>query len=155
MTIEATPQPVSMMPYALKFVGWYTLFTILVMVINTFLNFQSSSMGIVGLVVSCMPACQSFVKNTARAMSKGERVSFAVLGTVLALVVQVVLLVALLAISGVDISPSGISEMLNALDMPMSILIAVIAFAIVLSWVIIYFASGWMCKTEMKRLTKA
>jgi hypothetical protein len=155
MTIEATPEPVSMLSYALKFTGITFLLTLLVVVITELLKFDvPSSMGIITLVVSAAPVAQGFVAKNSRVMSKGEHVSFATLGTIFSVLASLIMYAGFLKFSGVELSIETLNQAFGTTEIPWAILAAILAFALVVSWLVLYFSTGWMCKSAMKRLAK-
>jgi hypothetical protein len=155
MTNEATPQPISMMSYALKFTGISTLLSLLVVVITELIKFDvPSSMGIITLVAASAPVAQSFVTKNGRVMSKGERVSFATLGTIFSVLTSLVVYAGFLKFSGVELSVATLNEVFGTTEIPWGILAAILAFALVVSWLVLYFTTGWMCRGAMKRLSK-
>jgi hypothetical protein len=156
MTIDATPQPASMMSYALKFTGISILLSLLIVVITELLKFDvPSSMGIITLVAASAPVAQGFVTKNGRVMSKGERVSFATLGTIFSILASLVLYTGFLKFSGVELTGATLNEAFGTTEIPWGILAAILAFALVVSWVVLYFSTGWMCRSAMKRLEKA
>jgi hypothetical protein len=156
MTIDATPQPASMMSYALKFTGISILLSLLIVVITELLKFDvPSSMGIITLVAASAPVAQGFVTKNGRVMSKGERVSFATLGTIFSILASLVLYAGFLKFSGVELTAATLNEAFGTTEIPWGILAAILAFALVVSWVVLYFSTGWMCRSAMKRLEKA
>jgi hypothetical protein len=155
MTIEAVPQPISMMSYALKFTGISTLLSLLVVVITEILKFDApSAMGIITLVAASAPVAQGFVTKNGRVMSKGERVSFASLGTIFSILTSLALYAGFLKYSGVELSVATLNEVFGTTEIPWGILTAILAFAVVVSWLLLYFTTGWMCRNAMKRLSK-
>ncbi len=155
MTKETMPQPISMMSYALKFTGISTLLSLLVIVITELIKFDvPSSMGIITLVAASAPVAQGFVTKNGRVMSKGERVSFATLGTIFSVLTSLVVYAGFLKFSGVELSVATLNEVFGTTEIPWGILAAILAFALVISWLVLYFTTGWMCKGAMKRLAK-
>jgi hypothetical protein len=153
MTKEATQQPISMMPYALKFAGFTVLLSLLVVFITELLKFDvPSSMGIITLIAAAVPVAQSFVSKNSRVMSKGERLSFATLGSIFSLLASLVLFAGFMKFSGVELSTTTLNEIFGTPEIPWGILAAILAFALVISWLVLYFSMGWMCKGAMKRL---
>ena len=155
MTIGTTPQPISMMSYALKFTGISTLLSLLVIVVTELLKFDApSSMGIVTLIAAVAPVAHGFVTKNGRVMSKGERVSFATLGTIFSVLASLVLYAGFLKFSGVELSVATFNDVFGTTEIPWGILAAILAFALVVSWLVLYFSTGWMCRGAMKRLAK-
>ena len=155
MTNEATPLPISIMSYALKFTGISTLLSLLVIVVTELLKFDApSSMGIVTLIAAVAPVAQGFVKKNERVMSKGERVSFAILGSIFSLLTSLLMFAGFAKYSGVELSIASLNEMFGTTEIPWAIIAVILAFAFVLSWVVLYFSTGWMCRSAMKRLAK-
>lgn len=155
MTIEATPQSISMLSYALKFTGISILLSLLVIAITELLRFDApSSLGIFTLVVAVAPVAQGFVTKNGRVMSKGELVSFATLGSIFSLLASLVLFAGFMKFSGVEPSLAALNEVFGTTEIPWGILAAILAFALVISWLVLYFCAGWMCKGAMKRLAK-
>ena len=155
MTIEATPQPISMMSYTLKFTGISTLLSLLVIIVTELLKFDApSSMGIVTLIAAVAPVAHGFVTKNGRAMSKGERISFATLGTIFSVLASLIVYAGFLKFSGVELSVATLNEVFGTAEIPWGILAAILAFALVVSWLVLYFSTGWMCRGAMKRLSK-
>ena len=155
MTTAAARQPVSMMPYALKFTGISFLLSLLVIAITEILKFDApSAMGIVTLIAAVAPVADGFVKKNERAMTKGERVSFAILGSIFSFLASLVLFAGVMKFSGVELSMATLNELFGTTEIPWGILAALLVIALLFSWLVIYFSSGWMCKTALKRLAK-
>lgn len=153
MTMEPTPQPISMLPYALKLAGISALLSMLLAVFVIFTGIElPSAMGMITLIAATSPVAHGFVTKNNRVMSKGERVSFATLGTIFSLLVSLILSAAFLSFSGIELSLAALNEMLK--DISWAIIAAIFAFAILISWLAIYFSTGWMCKGALKRLAK-
>jgi hypothetical protein len=155
MNDATASQPVSMMSYALKFTGISILLSLLIVVITELLKFEvPSSMGIITLVAASAPVAQGFVTKNGRVMSKGERVSFATLGSIFSLLASLVLFAGFAKFSGVELSVATLNEVFGTTEIPWGILAGILAFALVVSWLVLYFTTGWMCRGAMKRLTK-
>lgn len=155
MTVQNTPEPTPMLLYALKFTGISTLLSLLVIIITELLKFDvPSSMGIITLIAAVAPVAQSFVTKNGRVMSKGERVSFATLGSIFSLITSLVLFAGFAKFSGIELSMATLNEVFGTTEIPWGILSAILAFALVVSWLVLYFSTGWMCKGAMKRLAK-
>ena len=155
MTIAATPQPTSMLSYALKLTGISTLLSILVIVITELLKLDvPSAMGIITLVAATAPVAQGFVTKNGRVMSNSERVSFATLGSIFSILASLVLFAGFAKFSGVELSAATLNEVFGTTEIPWAILAGILAFALVISWLVLYFTTGWMCKGAMKRLQK-
>lgn len=156
MTTEATPQPISMLSHALKLTGISILLSLLLIVITEILNFDlPSSMGIITLIAAVAPVAQGFVAKNGRVMTKGERLSFATFGSIFSFLASLVLFIGLMKFFGVEISVATLNQVFGTTEIPWGILAAILAFALVVSWLVIYFSAGWMCKGAMKRLEKA
>jgi hypothetical protein len=155
MTNEAVPQPISMMSYALKFTGISTLLSLLVAFITELLKFDApSAIGIITFIAASAPVAQGFVTKNGRVMSKGERVTFAILGSIFSLIALLAFDAGLMVFSGVELSLATLNEMFGTTEIPWGILAAILAFALVISWLVLYFTTGWMCRGAMKRLQK-
>jgi hypothetical protein len=155
MTIEATSQPVSMLPYALKFTGISILLSLFVVLVTELVSFDvPSSMGIVILVVVASVVVQGFVAKNSRVMSTSERLSFSTLGTIFSFLSSLIFYAGFMKFAGVEISAATLSQVLGTSEIPWTILAAVLAFAFVITWLTLYFSTGWMCRSAMKRLGK-
>ncbi len=155
MTIEPAPRPISMMPYALKFTGISALLSIFLITLTELINFDvPSSMGTIIMVAAVIPVAQSFVKKNGRVMSEVERVSFAILSSIFSLFTSLVIFAGFIKLSGFDLSMATLSEALGTTEIPLGFLVIMLAFALVLSWAVLYFCTGWMCKSAMNRLAK-
>jgi hypothetical protein len=155
MTTEATLQPISMLSYALKLTGISILLSLLLIVITEILNFDlPSSMGIITLIAAVAPVAQGFVAKNGRVMTKGERVSFAAFGSIFSFLASLVLFLGLMKFFGVEISVATLNQVFGTTEIPWGILAAILAFALVVSWLVLYFTTGWMCRGAMKRLSK-
>jgi hypothetical protein len=149
--MNASSGPVSLQKYILQFAGVYILCSIVIFAITSVLNFEvPSSMGIVTLIASTAPVMQSFVKRENRMPLKSERVNFASLATAVSLLLSVIFVAALCAVY--QLNPL---DVLQALEIPLWAIAAMLLFAAGLSWVVIYFFSGFMAKQTMKQIEKA
>jgi hypothetical protein len=141
-----SPNPVSWGHYILIFLGANVLCNVAVLLITTVLNFEiPSSMGIIMLMVSVMPAVESFVKNESRVLSKSERVQFASLGTASYLALS-----AFFGVIAYMFGAFSLQEILN--EIPFLFLLLLIAIVVVVCWLVIYFGTGFMAKQSLKRL---
>ena len=144
-----------MLSYALKLTGISTLLSILVIVITELLKLDvPSAMGIISLVAATAPVAQGFVTKNGRVMSNSERVSFATLGSIFSILASLVLFAGFAKFSGVELSAATLNEVFGTTEIPWAILAGILAFALVISWLVLYFTTGWMCKGAMKRLQK-
>jgi hypothetical protein len=155
MTIEPAPQPITMLPYSLKLAGISVLLSILLIVITMLTKIElPSAIGMITLIAATAPVAQGFVTKNSRIMSKGERVSFATLGSIFSLLASLILSAAFLSFSGVELSLEMLNAVLGSLETPWRMLAAIFAAALAISWLVLYFCTGWMCKSAMKRLEK-
>jgi hypothetical protein len=137
--------------YLFQFIGAYVLCSAIIFAITTLLNFDvPSSMGIITLIASTAPVVQSFVKREQRLPSKGERARFALLATTASLALSALAVLAMLSVYSV-----GPMEALQTLGIPLwgAALLAVIA--ILVSWLVLYFFTGFMSKQALKQIEKA
>jgi hypothetical protein len=142
---------VSMKNYMLQFVGIYILCSAAIILIPLFLNFEiPSSMGIVTLIAATAPVMQSFVKREQRVPTKAERRNFATLSTLVSLLLSAVLILGSLALYQV-----GPLEAIAALQIPAWVIALIILISGLLSWLVIYFFSGFMARQTMKQIEKA
>jgi hypothetical protein len=153
MTSEAAPQPVAMLPYALKLAGISVLLSILLLVIVMFTKIElPSAMGMVTLIAATAPVTQGFVTKNGRVMSKGERVSFASFGSIFSLLASLILTAAVLSFSGIELSFEMLNAVLGTTETPWVVLVGILAAGLVIGWLVLYFSTGWMCRGAMKRL---
>jgi hypothetical protein len=160
-----TETTVEMKPYLLQFVGVYALCIVAIYLITTLLNFDApSSMGMATLIAATAPVMQSFVNKEQRVPTRSERANFATLATVATLVIGV-----LIVILWSTVFQTNPLELLNATDTIgaglgggsilsagfMVIALAAMAIAAVLSWVVVYFFSGFMANQTLKQIEKA
>lgn len=137
--------------YVVQFAGVYILCNILVAAITYVLNFEvPSSMGIITLIASTAPVMQSFVKREQRVPTKSERSNFATFATLASLVLSAVVFLTLFAVY--QVNPL---DLMSVLGIPFYAVAALLAFAVALSWIVIYFFSGFMAKQTLKQIEKA
>lgn len=123
---------------------------------HRFLKFDApGSMGIVTLIAAVAPVAHGFITKNGRAMSKGERISFATLGTIFSVLASLIVYAGFLKFSGVELSVATLNEVFGTTEIPWGILAAILAFALVIGWLVLYFSTGWMCRGAMKRLSKS
>ncbi len=149
--MDARISPVSLQKYVIQFAGLYVLCNIAIFAITTLFNFDApSSMGIVTLIASTAPVMQSFVKREQRVPSSRERVLFASMATAASLILSAVLAGIMLAVY--QLNPLVVMDVFS---IPAWAILATVVFAIVLTWVVIYFFSGFMAKQTLKQIEKA
>jgi TRAP-type C4-dicarboxylate transport system permease small subunit len=93
---------------------------------------------------------QSFVKREQRVPTKAERRNFATLSTLVSLLLSAVLILGSLALYQV-----GPLEAIAALQIPAWVIALIILISGLLSWLVIYFFSGFMARQTMKQIEKA
>ncbi len=149
--MDTRTSSVSLQKYVMQFAGIYVLCNIAIFTITTLLNFDvPSSMGVITLIASTAPVMQSFVKREQRVPSNRERTSFATLATAASLILSAMLAGIMLAVY--QINPLALMDVFS---IPVWAVLAMVLFAIVLTWVVIYFFSGFMAKQTLKQIEKA
>jgi hypothetical protein len=146
-----TTSSLSLQKYVLQFTASYLLCSAAVFVITSFMNLAvPSGMGIVALMVSIAYPLDTFVKSEQRLMTKGERARFAFLATLSSLVLSAIVILA--ACTYYKIGPT---KLIGISGIPDWVLGLLAAFAVLVSWVVIYFGSGTIGKQALKRFEKA
>jgi NhaP-type Na+/H+ or K+/H+ antiporter len=149
--MNTTASELSTKRYLLQFTGAYAVCVVLVILITTVLNFDvPNAMGIITVIAATTTVIQSFVKREGRVPTKTERVRFAVLATVITLIITALLVGLSLLIY--QINPFDI---LRAESVPFWGVALIAALAAAITWVVIYFFSGFMAKQAMKQIEKA
>jgi hypothetical protein len=155
--MQSETTPAKLTPYLLTFTGIYLLAIAAVFAITTLLNFEApSAMGIVTLMVAVAPVMQSFVKKEGRVPTKRERVNFATGGTLLSIICSILaVIVAVLALDGAAAMNDLVTLGLSELSAHPGLFAAIAAAVIVVSWLVIYFSSGFTARNSLKLLAKA
>lgn len=137
--------------YLLQFTAYYVLCIVAVVAITSLLKFDvPSSMGIITLIAATAPVIQGFVKRENRVPSKSERMKFATLATVITLILTALFIALWLAIY-----KANPFDLMQAMAIPAWVILAGALFAAVLSWVVVYFFTGFMSRQAMKQIEKA
>jgi hypothetical protein len=143
---------------SLSFAGLLILGQVIYGIISYFVEFQSSSMGIVLLMAAGMGAGQTFGASQKRAMTPRERAMFAVYATAIGLAIGAAGMLAVFKWYGVPFSmdallmsmgkgPADAAELRGFLWIGLSI-------AVVVSLIVTYFASGFGAKAAVRQLEK-
>jgi hypothetical protein len=139
--------------YLLRFTGIYVLCCLALSIAAYFIPSLPNSLGIVALIAAVAPVGQMFARDKGRVPTSGEKASFATLGTLASLAVSAALFLAFVAI---EVGPSQAVPAIGALMQSAGVgpvfIAAVLAFAIAVSWLVIYFFSGMMAKQALKQL---
>jgi hypothetical protein len=155
MSLDASTANVSLTKYLWQFLGAYVVCILLIAAITYFLNFEApSAIGMVALIASASPAGQTFVRTNNRAMTTGERARFALLATVASMLLSLLMILGALAASGLPLSVAGFGEMMGFPEMDSGILSIILGVGIVVSWVVIYFALGFIGRSTLKQMAK-
>jgi hypothetical protein len=150
----------SMSKMLLAFLGFLILFQAALAGIGYFFpDFEEpKSMGLIILMVSAMSSGQIFVRDSGRALTSGEKLKFAVLGTIISLALSIGLAWATFAYFGIPFTPSTVYLALigqnpSPGDLQMFVLVGG-GVAIIASILICYFAAGFGAKTQLKQMAK-
>jgi hypothetical protein len=140
----------NLMKHVIQFCVAYAGCSVLVYAVTTMLNFDApSSMGIISMMASTTYPIQSFVKDQQRAPTKSERSLFAFFTTLASLALSAVVFLGFMAVYQV-----GISDVLTGFgvaEVPAWVWGLIALFTVGLSWVVVYFFSGFIAKQAMKR----
>jgi hypothetical protein len=149
--MNTTANELSAQRYLLQFTGSYVVCVVLVILVTTVLNFDvPNAMGIITVIAATTTVIQSFVKREGRIPSKNERVRFAALATVITLIITALLVGLSLLIY--QVNPFDI---LRTEGVPLWGVVLIAALAAAISWIVIYFFSGFMAKQTLKQIEKA
>jgi hypothetical protein len=152
--IDNTPT-VSLTPYLLQFAGIYVLISILVMAFFYFTEIDPPSVtGMLSVMAGAMIAGQNYATKTRRLMGRKERLTFASLASLIAVVGSIALLVVFLLFMGVPFSFTAMTTTMGLPDIPVSIWFLLLALSLVLSWVVAYFTVNLTAKTYLKKLNQ-
>ncbi len=150
----------SMTKMVMSFLGLLLLGHIILAAIGYFFPKieMPSSIGIVFLTVAAISAGQIFAKDASRAMTSGEKFKFAVLATILAMVLAICALWAMFAFYGVPFTLENVflgtvGEVPSANEMQMFALIGA-GIGILVSLLVCYFGSGMGAKMYLKQMAK-
>lgn len=148
-------RPFPMGKYLLQFMGISIAIAVAVIAFTMITGIDTpSSMGIISLVATLAAVSQSVAKNEGRELTKGERVRFATWSSLLSLALSVAMFLIMMALAGVPLNSAGIAAAFGETDIPMGILLALLAFGFVVTWVITYFAMGFTVRQALKRQAK-
>lgn len=149
--IKGTENSFAGQRYLLQFTAYYVLCIAAVVAITSFLKFDvPSSMGIITLIAATAPVIQGFVRRENRVPSKSERMKFATLATAITLILTALFIAVSLAFY--QVNPF---DLMQAMAIPAWVIVAGALFAAVLSWVVIYFFTGFMARQTLKQIEKA
>jgi heme/copper-type cytochrome/quinol oxidase subunit 4 len=144
----------SLAPYFKQFALYYCLTTLVTVAIVSLLQFEMpSSMGIIILMAAASGPFVSFVHATKRAPTKGERARFATGATIIATLLSMIFFVGgAYVMGGVDLLHyfAGLAQKLWTDEPPLAAALPFIALFV--SWVVIYFTSGFYTKQVLKNL---
>jgi hypothetical protein len=144
---------VSLTPYLLQFAGIYTIVSILMMAFFYFAEIDPPSVtSMLSVMAGAMIAGQNFATKTRRLMGRRERITFASLSSIIAVVGSLALIVAVLFFLGVPFSHSAMTTALGLPDILGWIWFALLALSLILSWVVAYFTVNWTAKGYLKKL---
>lgn len=139
--------------YLLRFTGIYALCCLALSAAAYFIPSLPNSLGIVALIAAVAPIGQMFARETGRVPTSGEKASFATLGTIASLAVSAVLFYIFAAI---EVGPgqvfAAIGAMMQQAGIGAGVVAIILAIAVAVSWLVIYFFSGIMAKQTLKQL---
>jgi hypothetical protein len=152
---QSEAENVSMLP----FVGFFLIAVValqaIVIAITTIFQFDAGgAMGIIVMFVATQWPMSMFVNKSSRVPTKGERVRFATLGTIGALLLSL----AIVYIIGFFVGDNLISALIadaQAEGMSAPLVVGfVLLVGFVIGWLVVYFASGFSAKQAMKIFDK-
>jgi hypothetical protein len=147
MSSAETP---NLQKYIWQYVVSYILCSVIVAAITYIIDIEvPSSMGIITLMVSASYPMQTFVRTEQRVMTKGERSRFAAWATAASLALTAVTVFVMCLYYGVSVS-----DLIEYAEIPFWLMALVGFIAVVLSWVVVYFGSGFMGNQALKQLKK-
>jgi hypothetical protein len=146
--MDTPATPVNMMPYIRQFILVQLLLIAILFLVQIFILDLPSSMGIITVMAAAAPPLQKFATVHRRELLKQERFSFTNMGAFLSGCLS-------MGLTGLAVILGGGPASFGLGDMPAWgwALIALAAFG--LSWIVLYFASGFMVRSAVKRLAKA
>jgi hypothetical protein len=146
--MDTPATPVNMMPYVRQFILIQLLLIAILFLVQIFILDLPSAMGIITVIAAAATPLQKFAKDHRRELLKQERFSFTNKGAFLSACLSMVL-------TGLAVILSGGAASVGLGDMPAWgwAIIALAAFA--LCWVVLYFASGFMVRSAVKKLAKS
>jgi hypothetical protein len=141
----------SLTKYVVQFAGGFILLGAVLVVVSTLLNVQLPSSVTFGILIGATGyPVFNFVKTEQRLMEPHERARFALWATLVNVAVLIPIFLGVCALDHVSpmdfIAASGVS-------LGEALFVAI--FALVLTWVPVYFAAGMFGKVGMKQLDKA
>jgi hypothetical protein len=142
-----TTPPISMTPYVKQFALVLLFCTVILVLVQMFLVELPSAMGIITIMAAGGVPIQKFAADHQREMQKSERVSFATLGSVLAIVLSAAFFLLAIFLTG-GLAGLGLG------DMPLWFLPLMFVISFVISWLVLYFETGFMVKMALKNLAK-
>ncbi len=157
MTISTSPASGSLTKPLLIFTAFIIAGNIILAIIGSYIELPSS-IGIIVMVAAAMGAGQSFGNSTRRLMTKGERFRFALIATLIAIVVAILAFWAAFAYYGVPftlqnmmlgfgIAPGEVEEF-------KSIMMIIIPIALLINIAVAYFTVGFGARSALKQLEK-
>jgi hypothetical protein len=141
--------------YYLMFLGLFLVGAAIVNLVTSLLDFETpAAMGIIITMFSAMGPAQAFVRKEGRPMSRGEKLRFATVCTVLSLTLSLGFFLAVFAYYGVPLRPDAIMQALNLPPGDFAILLAVLGFAVVLTWLVILAGVHFGGKGALKQIER-
>ena len=140
----------SLTKYVVQFAGGFILLATVGAVVSSLFNLSASSAVGIGVLIGATGyPVLNFVKTEQRLMEPNERARFALWATLVNMLVVVLLVLGVCALYQVNpmylMSASGVS---------LGVALFSAIFALVLTWVIVYSATGMFGKAGMKQLER-
>ena len=149
-------QTASLKPALLIFTAAFLATSILVYVISLFIDLSNNSaLGIIALMGAAVPAGSKFFTANSRLPTKGERLRFAVMGSLIAVATSALFVVAGFLYYGVPLSTDNLAVALGIPPGDMTaILLIGLSIGLVLSVLVLYFAFNLGSRGALKQAAK-
>ena len=158
MTQQPTAANVTLSgPSLTQFTMAYALCLAMILAITTVLRFEvPSSMGIISLMAAMSWPVQTYVMKTGQALTNGQRARFALWGTLISIALSLAITGAVMyALSGTAQFDAFLSEIKSMWAELPALVVALPFITLGVSWLVLYFGSGFMGRMAVKQMKKA